>query len=175
MVTQTNLPGTQTSDRGSGAQIVDVGPGTSNGPFPKVMDAATLSGESVVNLASEDLGKIETIMLDIACGRIAYAVVASGGFLGMGRKLFAIPWGALTVDAAQKRFILDASKEKLENAEGFDKNRWPPMTDRAWASRLHSYYGVAPYWNDEDGSEDLVGLPTEAARPIGADRAISGN
>ena len=93
------------------------------------------------------LGKIEAIMLDVTSGRIAYAVLSFGGFLGMGAKFFAIPWAALTLDAVEKRFILDASKEKLANAEGFDKDHWPTMADPAWASRLHSYYNVTPYWH----------------------------
>ena len=146
MVTQANLSGTEQSDRNSGAQIIDDGH-KSNGPGPNVMEAATLTGDRVVNAAGEGVGKIEAIMLDVTSGRIAYAVLSFGGFLGMGTKLFALPWGALTLDAIEKRFILDASKEKLENAEGFDKDHWPSMADPAWATRLHSYYDVTPYWD----------------------------
>src|SRR5205814_9692664 len=91
---------------------------SSDGPGPQVMDAATLDGDSVVNASGEDLGKIEAIMLDVTGGRIAYAVLSFGGFLGMGSKYFAIPWSALTLDTEEKRFILDASKERLENAPG---------------------------------------------------------
>jgi len=155
METQTNLSGTEQSGRSSGAQIIDDGHKTSNGPGPNVMDAATLTGDSVVNGAGEDLGKIEAIMLDVTSGRIAYAVLSFGGFLGMGKKLFALPWGALTLDAVEKRFIVDASKEKLENAEGFDKDHWPSMADPAWATRLHSYYNVTPYWDEKYALGDL--------------------
>jgi sporulation protein YlmC with PRC-barrel domain len=91
----------------------------SGGPGPDVMDAASLTGDAVVNTVGDDLGKIEAIMLDVASGRIAYAVLSFGGFLGMGTKLFAIPWSALTLDAAQRRFVLDATKERLESAPGF--------------------------------------------------------
>ena len=77
----------------------------SRGPGPFVMDAATLDGDKVVNAAGEDIGKIEAIMLDVAAGRIAYAVLSFGGFFGIGSKLFAIPWSALTLDAAEKRFM----------------------------------------------------------------------
>jgi sporulation protein YlmC with PRC-barrel domain len=119
------------------------------------MDAATLSGDDVVNAAGEDLGKIEAIMLDVASGRIAYAVLSFGGFLGMGTKFFAIPWAALTLDAVEKRFALDVPVEKLENAEGFDKDHWPSMADPVWATRLHSYYGVTPYWVGDYASPDV--------------------
>ena len=148
MVTQAN-PYDSTKAR-SGAQIIPSDNPDNSGPGPEVMDAATLIGDKVVNAAGENLGKIEAIMLDVTTGRIAYAVLSFGGFLGMGSKLFAIPWGALTLDAREHGFILDASKEKLENAEGFDKDHWPSMADPTWASEIHAYYNVAPYWDDDE-------------------------
>jgi len=85
-------------------------------------------------------------MLDVPSGRIAYAVLSSGGFLGIGDKLFAIPWRALTLDPENKRFILDMSKEQLEQAPGFDKDHWPSMADELWVREVHSYYSARPYW-----------------------------
>jgi PRC-barrel domain len=82
----------------------------------------------------------------IRSGRVAYAVLSFGGFLGMGDKLFAIPWNALTLDADNERFILDVPQERLQNAPGFDKNHWPSMADQRWATEVHSYYGTRPYW-----------------------------
>jgi sporulation protein YlmC with PRC-barrel domain len=116
------------------------------GPGPEIMAAATLTGNDVVNAAGEDLGEIEHIMLDVPSGRIAYAVLSFGGFLGMGEKLFAIPWHALKLDVANKCFILDATVEQLQNAPGFDKGQWPSMADQKWARDIHSYYSSAPYW-----------------------------
>ena len=167
---QTNLSGIEQSSRSSGAQIIDDGHRPSNGPGPNVMDAATLAGDSVVNAASEDLGKIEAIMLDVTSGRIAYAVLSFGGFLGMGKKLFALPWGALTLDAVEKRFILDASKERLENAEGFDKDHWPSMAEPGWATRLYSYYNVTPYWRPENTRGEIRHSPDSSYATHRADR-----
>ena len=132
-----------------GATIVGAERSSSEGPGPEVMDAATLKGDSVVNGKGDDLGKIEAIMLDVVGGRIAYAVLSFGGFLGMGNKLFAIPWSALTLDAEDKRFILEVDKDRLENAPGFDKDHWPSMADSVWATEVHTYYNVRPYWDDE--------------------------
>jgi sporulation protein YlmC with PRC-barrel domain len=144
--TNTTATGSRTS---GGAQIVgDDRRTSSDGPGPEVMDAATLIGDSVVNDSGEDLGKIEGIMLDVQSGRIAYAVLSFGGFLGMGDKLFAIPWSALTLDTDQECFILHVPKDRLENAPGFDKDHWPSMADAQWASDLHSYYNATPYWSD---------------------------
>jgi sporulation protein YlmC with PRC-barrel domain len=154
MVIQTNLSGTE-SGRSGGAAIINDDHKTPKGPGPSVMDAATLAGDSVVNATGEDVGKIEAIMLDVTSGQIGYAVLSFGGFLGMGKKLFALPWGALTLDAVEKRFILNASREKLENADGFDKDHWPSMADVTWATHLHSYYNVTPYWDEEYAGRDL--------------------
>ena len=114
---------------------------------PGVLAADTLTGDKVVNLQNEDLGKIEHLMIDLGTGRIAYAVLSFGGFLGMGDKLFAIPWSALTVDTLEKRFILQVDKELLKRAPGFDKEQWPNMADRAWGTQVFKYYGAKPYWD----------------------------
>jgi len=110
------------------------------------MAADTLEGDKVVNGEGDSLGKVEHIMLDVPSGRIAYAVLSFGGVLGMGGKLFALPWHALILDADSKCFVLDVSKERLKNAPGFDKDRWPSMADQSWAADLHKYYNVDPYW-----------------------------
>ncbi len=84
-------------------------------------------------------------MLDMRTGRVSYAVLSFGGFLGMGEKLFAVPWNALTLDTANKRFVLNVEKASLENAPGFDKDQWPDMADQSWAMQIHSFYGTQPY------------------------------
>jgi hypothetical protein len=86
-------------------------------------------------------------MIDLENGRIAYAVLSFGGFLGMGDKLFAIPWSTLRVDTVEKRFVLDVDKQKLELAPGFDKAKWPNMADRTWGVEVHKYYAAKPYWS----------------------------
>jgi sporulation protein YlmC with PRC-barrel domain len=157
---------TTTVGRNGGAAILAGDGHHSGGPGPEVMDAATLNGDNVVNAAGEGLGKIEAIMLDVTSGRIAYAVLSFGGIFGIGTKLFAIPWSALTLDAAEKRFVLNASKEQLENAPGFDKDHWPSMADQGWAAAVHSYYHVKPYWDDDKRSgPDLRATATGAMPP----------
>lgn len=137
---------TYTGSRPGGqAKIVGGQPG--EGPGPEVMAADTLEGDDVVNTKGEDLGEIKDIMIDVQSGRVAYAVLSSGGFLGVGDKLFAIPWSALTLDADRKCFILDVDKDKLKNAPGFDKHHWPSMADPTWASEVHAYFGQQTYWS----------------------------
>lgn len=112
-----------------------------------IISAGTLMGNRVHNAAGEDLGKIEEIMIDVNGGRIAYAVLSFGGFLGIGDKLFAVPWDALVLELTGQRFILDVDKQVLENAPGFDKDNWPDMADASWHSEIHTHYGRTPYWH----------------------------
>lgn len=128
-----------------GARIVGDGPNF-HGPGPQVMAADTLKGDAVVNTHGEKLGEIRDIMLDVPSGRIAYAVLSFGGVLGVGDKLFAIPWSALTLDAANRCFILDIDRDRLKHAPGFDKHHWPSMADPAWATEIHAFYERSPYW-----------------------------
>ncbi len=105
-----------------------------------VLSAGTLAGDRMRNQAGENLGAIEEIMLDIPGGRIAYAVLSFGGFLGIGRKLFAVPWSALQIDEGEHQFTLNVDRKTLENAPGFDKDSWPDMTDPAFAEVIHQHY-----------------------------------
>lgn len=95
--------------------------------YRRVLSASTLQGDKVINAAGENIGKIDQIMIDTQTGRVAYAVLSFGGFLGMGDKLFAIPWRRLSLDEDNKVFRLDIDKEALKQAPGFDKDHWPDI------------------------------------------------
>jgi sporulation protein YlmC with PRC-barrel domain len=116
---------------------------SSDGPGPALMGADTLLGNDVYNKDGEDLGDIKEFMLDMASGRVAYAVLSFGGVLGLGDKLFAVPFSALALDTVNKRFTLNVLKESLKDAPGFDKDHWPSMADKTWASGVHRFYGAA--------------------------------
>ena len=108
----------------------------------------TVIGSKVVNAHNEDLGKIEDLVIDAGAGRIAYAVLSFGGFLGMGDKYFAIPWNAFHFNLKENRAVLNVDKNKLENAPGFDKDNWPNMADSTWGANIYKHYGYRPYWED---------------------------
>lgn len=112
-----------------------------------ILSSSSISGDKVVNLIGDSLGEIKDLMIDLESGRVAYVVLEFGGLLGMGSKLFAVPLSAMQVDLPNHQFIFDQSKEKLENAPGFDKDNWPDFSDRTWGSDIHAYYGATPYWN----------------------------
>ncbi|MFP4345910.1 MAG: PRC-barrel domain-containing protein [Anaerolineales bacterium] len=113
---------------------------------PRVLSASTMIGDDVKNPQGEDLGKLEELMIDLDQGQISYAVLSFGGFLGLGDKLFAIPWGALTLDTVDECFVLDVDRETLEEAPGFDKDNWPESPTREWITEVYTYYGYTPYW-----------------------------
>lgn len=116
------------------------------GVAPQALSASTLIGKEVRNARGEKLGTIEELMIDLPIGCIAYAVLSFGGILGMGDKLFAVPWQAFRVDAEREHFILDVERQALENAPGFDKDSWPETGDDAWLRDVYIYYGHLPYW-----------------------------
>lgn len=120
------------------------------------LSASTLTGDKARNSAGEDLGHLEEIVIDLETGRVSYAVLASGGFMGFGDKYFAIPWELLTVDTDNKEVVLDVSKETLLNAPGFDKDNWPDIHDRTWVADVYRYYGHDPYWETDEPVDDTA-------------------
>ncbi len=107
----------------------------------QLLSAGSIKGTKVVNTAGDDLGSIEELMLFVDSGEVAYAVLSFGGFLGIGDKLFPVPWEALAVDTVNERIVFDVPRERLENAPGFDKGNWPTTADDAYMTEDHSYYG----------------------------------
>jgi sporulation protein YlmC with PRC-barrel domain len=91
----------------------------------RFLTASSISGDKVVNPAGEHMGEIKEIMLDLEAGKIDYYVIEFGGFLGLNIKYFAIPFRLLKLDAANKRFIINQSREVLKKAPGFDMDHWP--------------------------------------------------
>ncbi len=115
---------------------------------PQVLSATSIVGSKVINTTGEQLGNIKELMIDLDDGQIAYAVLSFGGFLGLGDKLFAIPWEALVFRAEDHTVVLDVDKEVLKDAPGFDKDHWPDNAqyEAGWLLDIYEYYGYSPYW-----------------------------
>lgn len=108
------------------------------------LSATSIIDTDVKNLAGEDLGEVEDLMLDLESGCINYAVLSFGGILGFGDKYFAVPWQAFDMDTENEHLILNADKKRLENAPGFDKDDWPSTANRDWMVEVYEFYDV-PY------------------------------
>jgi len=114
-----------------------------------VVSASKIIGEAVVNHQDQSLGKIHELVIDAKEGRLAYAVLSFGGFIGLGNKLFAVPWTAFEFSNTENKLILNVDKKKLEAAPGFDKDaKWPDFADRTWGGDIYRYYGYKPYWKN---------------------------
>jgi sporulation protein YlmC with PRC-barrel domain len=91
----------------------------------RILTATSIIGDKIYNNQDETLGDVKDIMLNLVDGSIEYVVIEYGGFLGIGEKFFAVPFKALHIHPDRHAFILNQSKEVLENAPGFDKDHWP--------------------------------------------------
>lgn len=104
------------------------------------LTATSIIGDRVQNTNGEDLGKIQNLMINLHSGKVEYAVIEFGGFLGLGEKLFAIPFGELRVDEKNELFILNRDKEYLKDSPGFDPSHWPDTNDHSYFSDVDTYY-----------------------------------
>lgn len=108
----------------------------------RAMRTSELVGLAVRNNADEELGEIEELVIDLNSGKVRYAAVSMGGFLGVGDKLFAVPFEAITFrthredgvlgDSTERVAIVNVNKQALESAEGFDQDHWPNFADQNW-------------------------------------------
>jgi sporulation protein YlmC with PRC-barrel domain len=113
---------------------------------PAVWLASDLIGMKVVAQNGDSLGKIEDVVVHPG-GEPSYAVLSFGGWLGMGDKLFAMPWSVLrTVEAdtakkdSTRSLVLPLDKERFKTAPGFDKKNWPTMANRDWTKDIDAFY-----------------------------------
>ena|SRR5437868_2601151 len=111
-------------------------------------------GSKIINPQGEDLGKIEDVILDTEAGRIVYAILSFGGFMGLGNKYFAVPWQSLNFNQAESCGVLNADKRLLENAPGFDKDEWPNLADPSWSNRVFTHYGYKPYGEEQTDARE---------------------
>jgi sporulation protein YlmC with PRC-barrel domain len=106
----------------------------------KRLTATSIIGDKVENPLGETLGKIDNLMVNLNDGRVEYAVVEMGSFLGLGGKLFAIPFSQLQIDDVKECFILNRSKEYLKNIPGFDKAHWPDTNAHPYFNDVNTYW-----------------------------------
>jgi sporulation protein YlmC with PRC-barrel domain len=118
-------------------------------PGGPIVRASDVSGLVVYNPQNERLGKVEDLVLDPKAGKIRYAVLSYGGALGIGTKYFALPWqnikfvakGETSAGTQKESYcVLDATKDFLKNAPGFDKEHWPDFADANWQQKVDEYY-----------------------------------
>lgn len=112
----------------------------------RLISCDKVEGTAVQNRQGESLGSIDNIMIDKYTGKVAYAVMSFGGFLGIGERYHPLPWSVLKYDAGAGAYVVDLSKQVLEGAPTYGRDERVDWEDRAWGQRVHDYYGVSPYW-----------------------------
>jgi len=110
-----------------------------------LISGAKVAGTEVYNTAGDHLGEIHDVMLDKLSGRVAYAVMSFGGFLGIGEKYHPLPWSTLTYDTRQGGYVVNVSREQLEGAPVYADDE-QPRWNREYEQDIHDYYGISPYW-----------------------------
>jgi sporulation protein YlmC with PRC-barrel domain len=113
----------------------------------RLIAAEQVEGTSVYNPAGDRLGSVEDIMIDKVNGRIAYAVLGFGGFLGIGDRHYPLPWEKLTYDTNMGGFVVDLDRRILEGAPSYGDADTAGWEDPAWGRRVYDYYGARPYWD----------------------------
>lgn len=111
-----------------------------------VISASKVTGTNVYNTAGELLGEINDVMIDKRSGKIAYAIMSFGGFLGIGEQYHPLPWATLKYDTRQGGYVVGLTKEQLQGAPMYARNATPAWGDRAYETRIHDYYKTTPYW-----------------------------
>jgi sporulation protein YlmC with PRC-barrel domain len=126
-----------------------------------VQKASKVMDLSVKNLQDEKLGKVENLVVDLSAGRIVAVIVSSGGFLGMGDELSAVPPTALRMNADRDALQLDTTKEALSSAPHFKANQWPEVGSPAYADGVYRAYQVEPYF-----TTNVIAQPDNTARNV---------
>lgn len=106
-----------------------------------LISADKVKGTDIYNSAGEHLGEVDTVMIDKLSGKIAYAVVTFGGFMGMGSDRYALPWQILTYDSKEQGYIIDVTNDVLRSTPVLRDH-----ADRMWGTQLHEHFRVPPYW-----------------------------
>jgi len=101
-----------------------------------------VEGTAVYNAAGDRLGTVYNFMVGKRSGKVAYAVMSFGGFLGLGESYHPLPWEVLTYDTQKGGYVVNLSREQLEGAPRYSASEGPDWADVAYGRRINEYYGV---------------------------------
>ena len=116
-------------------------------PNHQLISSQDVEGTEVYSPDGENIGEIDHLIIDKASGRVAYAVMSFGGFLGFGHSHYPIPWNALKYDTSLDGFRTNITEQQLRDAPEFGDDSWK---DRDWEVRTHRHYGVPEYWRERE-------------------------
>ena len=108
-----------------------------------MISSEDVHGADVYDMGTNKIGSIDHLMIDKPSGRISYAVISFGGFLGLGQSHYPIPWTALKYDTGVSGYVTGVTEKQLKDAPQFSDDSWG---DRNWESNVHQHYGARQYW-----------------------------
>jgi sporulation protein YlmC with PRC-barrel domain len=112
-------------------------------PNHQLISSEDVEGTDVYGVDGKKVGEIDHLMIDKVSGRVTYAVISFGGFLGLGHSHYPVPWTALKYDPKLGGYITGITEEKLKDAPTFSDDAW---SDRNWEAQVHRHYNAPPYW-----------------------------
>ena len=112
-------------------------------PNHSLISSEDVEGTDVYDSTGKNIGEVDHLMIDKLSGRVAYAVISFGGFLGLGHSHYPVPWGALKYDTSLGGFRTSINQQQLKDAPEFSDDAWG---DRSWETRTHQHYNVPQYW-----------------------------
>ena len=113
----------------------------------RLIAADQVAGTSVYNMSGDKLGSVEDLMIDKTTGRVAYAILSFGGFLGIGNRHHPLPWTTLHYDRTMGGFVVNLDRTVLEGAPTYGEGETPAWEDERWGRQVHDYYQAQPYWD----------------------------
>lgn len=123
--------------------------GAGSRPEHPLIPAERVNGTDVYNTDGEKIGKVEDVAIEKVSGKVAYAIMSFGGFLGIGERYHPVPWGLLRYDVEKRGYVIPCDREALEKAPSFEPEVLSGWDDAGFREAVYAYYtpyGVNPYW-----------------------------
>jgi len=112
-------------------------------PNHQLISSEDVEGTDVYDMKGKSIGAIDHLMIDKLSGRVTYAVMSFGGFIGLGHSHYPIPWGALKYDTKLNGYVTGITEQQLKDAPAFSDDSW---SNRNWETQTHAHYHTSPYW-----------------------------
>jgi hypothetical protein len=122
-------------------------------PIFTLISSEDLEGTKVFGATGEEIGKVGHLMIDKVSGKVRYAMLSFGGFLGLGRSHYPLPWNALKYDADKEGYVAPVTEQQLREAPEFSGDEW---MNREWETRWHQHFQAKPYWEEGAKGESQI-------------------
>ena len=145
---------TTSTGTGSGAVATD--------ETDRLIASNKVEGTAVYNRQGERLGEVYNFMVDKRSGKVEYAVMSFGGFLGLGQSYHPLPWRVLTYDTGKGGYVVDLDKDRLRGAPSYSSSEAPDWRNQGWSARIDAYYDSI----DQTGDVARTGATGDEAFPL---------